>query len=336
MIFRNYTPFPPLHFDSRDEQQRTYGVLVLRGTFQFRHGFVAELVELQDPILWKDEYYGDPQLSSMKVESCLAPFKPATDFVVTGSAFSPSGRAEPKWSVSATIGATSKSLFVTGPRRWQRRFGVQSLSDFEPVVEVPMLYELAYGGTFENTSGERESWPDNPVGRGFAPKDRSEGQSAPQIFEAEYDIEKVSNGKPVATAGFGPVAPHWSPRKDRVGTYNEMWKRTRFPDLPADFEFDYFSTGSKDFVIKPFLKGDERIELVNLTKERRTVFALPGFQLATIMRFESGEIVPGPVMLDTVHVDAANGRMHLTWRTVYPVDPPLRVLEVRVKDSSEG
>jgi hypothetical protein len=335
MIFRNYTPFPPMHFDSRDENQRDYGVLVLRGTFDFRNGSVAQLRELQDPIVWKDEYYGDPQKSSMKTEGCLTPFKPATDFVLTASAQSPSGRAEPKWTVAANVGGTSKSLVVTGPRKWQRRFGVLTLTEPEPVTEVPVRYELAYGGSKQDGKGEVQSWPENPAGRGFAGNDSLDGSLAPQIFENEQDVDRIAYGKAVNTAGFGPVAPHWAPRCNRVGSYNEMWKRTRFPDLPSDFEFDYFSTGSKGFVFKPFLKGNERIELTNLTKERRTVFALPGFQLATIMRFESGEIVPGPVMLDTVHVNAIQQTVHLTWRSVYPVDPPLRVLEVRVKASSE-
>ena len=333
MIFRNYTPFPPLHFESRDENQRDFGVLVLRGTFAFQNGSVLRLLDEQHPIIYYDEYYGDPHATSLKLESCLAPFKPATDFVLTANAHSPSGRSERQWNVTARIGNTSKTLTVTGRRTWQRRFGSLSLSEIEPVSELPIRYEAAYGGGYENGVGERETWPENPVGRGYCGRKSHEGVVAPQIFASENDVQLLSHSRPVATAGFGPVAPHWAPRRDRVGTYNEMWKRSRFPDLPADFDFSYHNTASTDFVLEPFATGTETIELTNLTPERRTTFALPGFQLASIMRFESGEILPGPVMLDTIHVDATTYLVYLTWRTVYPVSPPLRVLEVRVKDS---
>lgn len=333
MIFRNYTPFPPVHFDSRDENQRDYGVLVLRGTFMFRHGHRAHLLESQDPLVWKDEYFGDPQETALRVEGVLAPFKPATDVLIHANAMSPSGRAESTWTVAASVGDVTKTLVVTGERRWQKRLGMTGLGAIQPALSVPIRYELAFGGNYVDSPGEVKRWPDNPVGRGFPPKDRVEGALAPQIFASEADVHKLAAGSEIESAGFGPIAPHWAPRCHCVGTYNEMWRRTRFPDLPSDFQFSYFNTGSKGLVFDPFLKGDERIELVNLTDERRTVFALPGYQLATILRFENGEILPGPVMLDTVNIDAVQQIMHLTWRSVYPVDPAVRVLEVRVKDT---
>ena len=38
MLFRNFTPFPPLQFESRDEKKQDFGVIVLRGTFSIRDG----------------------------------------------------------------------------------------------------------------------------------------------------------------------------------------------------------------------------------------------------------------------------------------------------------
>ena len=336
MIFRNYTPFPPLHFDSRDENQRDFGVLVLRGTFDILNGYVLRLRDEQHPIVFYDEYYGDPQQSSLKLESSLVPFKPATDFILTASAFSPTGRPESQWNVTAKIGNYIKTLTVTGARRWKKRFGVTTLSEFEPATEVPIRYEFAFGGTCEDKNGERDAWSANPVGRGYGAKNSIEGALAPQIFATEADVHALAPSRPVATAGFGPIAPHWSPRCDQVGTYNEMWRRTRFPDLPDDFQFSFYNCASAGFVMNPFATGTETIELINLTKDRRTLFGLLGFQLATIMRFESGEILPGPVMLDTIHVDAEKMLVHLTWRTVYPIDPSVRVLEVRVRDGFES
>ena len=48
MLFRNYTPFTPLHFESRDEKQNDFGVVVLRGTFQIENGQTLTMVQEQN------------------------------------------------------------------------------------------------------------------------------------------------------------------------------------------------------------------------------------------------------------------------------------------------
>lgn len=332
MLFRNFTPFPPLCFESRDENQNDFGVVVLRGSFKIESGKRLRLNQQQDPIVFVDEFYGDPQKSSLKTQASLIPFKPSTDVFVTANAYSPSFRAEPAWKAGIRFGEISKNLFVTGPRMWESRLGRMTITNPQPVVEVPVLYESAFGGCYQDKDGNRVAWPENPVGRGFIDKSKREPVLAPQIFATEQDARNLSYGTPCTTAGLGPVAPHWTPRSNHVGTYNEMWKRTRFPDLPSDFNFAFYSSASEGLTLPAFAKGTEKVELTNLTVERKTVFALPGFQLASLLRFESGAVIPSPVMLDTIDIDAIKMKVHLTWRTVYPVNAGLRALEIRAKD----
>ena len=334
MLFRNYTPFSPLHFESRDENQNDFGVVVLRGTFEMEGGRPLRMVEGQEPILFKDEYWGDPQSSSLKFDSCMAPFKPKTDVLVNAIAYSPTYLPEKMWDVSVRFGTRQKKLTVTGPRRWVRKLGLWELTDISPVSSLPLQYELAFGGCYVDAEGVRKAWPENPIGRGFVDPRNREPVDVPQIFQDADSARHPDYGRPDVTAGLGPVAPHWAPRSERVGTYNEMWKRTRFPDLPADFDFHFYNSGSTGMTLDGFAEGNEEIELVNLTEERKTVFQLPNYQLGSLMRFENGEILPGPVLLDTVHIDAMEARVYLTWRTVYPVNVPLRALEIRAKDIS--
>ena len=82
MIVRNYTPFSPLYFESKDLEGRDFGVFVLRGTFDMVPGQVLRPCPKQDPIVDADEYYGDPATSSLRMESDLAPFKPGTDIQI--------------------------------------------------------------------------------------------------------------------------------------------------------------------------------------------------------------------------------------------------------------
>ena len=128
MLFRNFTPFSPLYFESRDENQNDFGVVVLRGTFKIENGEVLRMEQEQEPILFKDEYYGDPQSSSLAFDSCMAPFKPKTDILVNANAYSPSWKPERYWDVEFRFGDRTKQLTVTGARQWTRQMGMYNLS----------------------------------------------------------------------------------------------------------------------------------------------------------------------------------------------------------------
>ncbi len=332
-LFRNFTPFPPLYFESRDEKQQDFGVVVLRGTFQIVNRQRLRLAEAQDPIVFVDEYYGDPHKTSLKDQACLIPFKPSTDVFVTANSYSPDAKPSIGWKASVKFGQVYKQLYITGTRHWERRMGAYVLSREQPINEVAVRYENAFGGSYEDRDGKLQSWPDNPVGKGFVGPDCEKIVEAPQIFANEKDARYLSFGRPVESAGLGPVAPHWAPRSERVGTYNEMWKRTRFPDLPGDFDFAFYNSASRGLTLDGFAIGDEVVEMENLSPDRRLVFALPGLELASLMRFDSGAVIPGPVMLDTIHIDAIEMRVHFVWRTVYPLNCGLRAFEIRAKDA---
>ncbi len=92
ILFRNFTPFPPLYFESRDEKQQDFGVIVLRGTFNILQKRRLFVTASQDPISFVDEYFGDPTKTSLKTQACLVPFKPKTDVFIEANAHSPEGR----------------------------------------------------------------------------------------------------------------------------------------------------------------------------------------------------------------------------------------------------
>jgi len=112
-----------------------------------------------------------------------------------------------------------------------------------------------------------------------------------------------------------------------------MWRRTRFPDLPDDFDFGFYNSAPAGLTVPGFAQGNEVVELKNLTPAGQLVFGLPGFQLASVLRFHNGAVLPAPVLLDTVHIDLIQLRVHLVWRTVYPVKAGLRALEIRARDA---
>ncbi len=328
MLFRNYTPFPPLQFESRDEKRNDFGVIVLRGTFQIENGRRLRLVQQQEPLVMADDYWGEPGQSSIRYESSIAPYKPRTDVLVNAVAYSPSGKPEEQWVAAVQFGGIRKEILVTGPRRWEKGITGWGLSRIEPVDSVPVRYENAYGGQYQD-NGKLILCDENYVGTGFASPKSKEPIRCPQILPVGFGVPQF--GKPIPVEGLGVVAPAWLPRRAKAGTFNVIWEKTRWPDLPEDFSFDFYNTASPGLTLPGFADGTEVVQLTNLSPNRSLSFQLPKFELATLLRFEDGRVIPGPIVLDTIHIDLLRDRVFLTWRGVIPVNVPLRVLEVRMK-----
>lgn len=331
MIFRNFTPFPHLIFESRDEQRRDFGVLVLRGSFEIAPGEPLRPLSEQQPLVMADQYHGEPGTSSLRMENNLAPYKPKSDVHVEAMAMAPGGVASASWLVGIDVGTTvSKRILVTGPRAWTKSATGWTLSEIMPVKEVPLTYEHAYGGTVQ-TGDTVDTLPQNPVGVGWvnAERKRADMIPCPQLLPPNLPIPPFDKAIPVE--GLGPLAPGWQPRLAHAGTFDALWQKSRWPDLPEDFRFDFYNSAHPDLVFPGFLKGDELIRLHNLTPEGLCEFRLPAYQVAMLFRFEDGQIVPGPLNLDSVHLNVPKRQVYLTWRGIYPLSKPMRVLEARLR-----
>ncbi|WP_437287019.1 DUF2169 family type VI secretion system accessory protein [Sorangium sp. So ce406] len=113
------------------------------------------------------------------------PGKAATDFVVRGAAYAPGGRPTTQMLVEASIGAASKRIAIFGRReiRWTAG-GRPVVDDPEPFTVMPVIWELAYGGTDPRVELQGEvsltqlamastgidhpgTYPRNPLGKGY-------------------------------------------------------------------------------------------------------------------------------------------------------------------------
>lgn len=327
MELRNLSPFMPMSFESRDEYRNDFGVVAAKGTFDLVDGRRLAIAQEQDEFVLADKYFGDARSTSIEQANELAPFKPRTDVLVTANACSDGGVPRQHWNVGLSIGNKKKAFTVTGPRHWVKKMGATVATDIEPVSKVAIRYENAFGGTSQN-GAKQVAFEANPVGTGFG-QVKSDRVRIPQILPlGKIDI---NYGEQVEPVGLGPVAPHWQPRSQRVGTCDLIWRKTRFPDLPEDFNFEFYNSASTGMTLDGYANGIEKIQLQNLSEEGVLTFGLPGIDLASLMRYRSGEMVPGPMPLDTIHIDCLNRKVHLIWRGVFPTHIPLRVLEIRAK-----
>lgn len=277
----NDTPFEveALPFSNGPDGKPILTVIV-KGTFDIRPNEVAEVAAEQIPIAFGDEFYDEKQGGSVKFESDVAPFKPRADIVLVGRAHVPKGGSALAIDVSLRVGQVKKSMRVFGDRRWKTSGPLMSEHPKkpEPFTAMEITYERAFGGIDKEGGGY---CAENLVGRGFFAKKSKkviDGALLPNIEDHQKLIKSwKDHPKPV---GFGYFGRAWLPRARFLGTYDDKWREERSPDPPEDFKFDYYNSAHPDLQLNGYLKGNEEVELINLTPDGNIQFELSGTALS--------------------------------------------------------
>lgn len=259
-----------------------------------------------------------------------------------------------------------KVIAATGPRTLSAGLmGGFSLSEPLPVLSVPVRYEQAFGGTNQWWKG----WPTpieydqrmeidlheqhNPIGVGLIEPNwqKKSGLSqfpAPQIeaFErpftaAHAEIAARNAGSLDAEAaypsiGFGVVGRWWQPRRKLAGSYDEVWKATRWPRLPADFDFAYWNAAPGDQQID-YPAGGELVKLVNLVPPEHSAdgsmaFRLPTNQLKLLLHLDAGVPLFKRMNVDTVLLDLQAMRLSIIARCAVAAASGVDVIELGTWD----
>lgn len=315
MKTQNTTPYAVLSFPFVDREGAPFHAVIVKGTFAIEKDKPLTIAAEQAPIRAEDEAWADGATSSLRYESDLAPFKPATDVIVHATAHAPDKKPAPAWHAGISVGELKKRLVVTGPRAfaYTKKRG-WTLGPIKPVDEVPIRYERAFGGAIK--VGERlEAYPNNPVGVGYVdPRaaDRARAHAAPQILAA--DGRPPVFGEPYPVEGLCAIPRTWEPRRARVGSAEPGQK------LPRDFDPLYFNAAHDDLISDGFLRGDEVVMLENLHPEHAALsFTLPWMIVAAAIVDRAGYRYGAPARLDTVLIDAERMRAELTWRATLPL-----------------
>jgi hypothetical protein len=307
---KNYTPYKADRIWGRDKDGVHEWIVAVKATYDIKpDGSVERADEQLEPLL-AAEFHGEPGVSSLRYEADLVAPKPTTDVVINGTAYAPGGRPSRDFRVEARIDGIHKVLRVVGNRTWSDGLFVEA-SDPEPVTEVPILYERAYGGYDRTDPDPKNQRMDsrNPVGLGVAarPKHRA-GQPLPNFEYPGGNIEKSG------PAGFGAIASYWSPRRELSGTYDKAWQSTRHPLLPDDWDSRSLLCSPGDQRPATYLHGGEPVELVNLTREGRLNFTLPKARFGFTTHI-SGRKEEHRGQLATVVIEPDYPRLIMVWTT---------------------
>lgn len=335
----NLTPFALFQCDKMGPGRRFHDTVVVKGTFTWEGGKLRR-AERQAPVVLADHPWDleAPERSSVRLAGEAVLVKPRTDVLVTGSVRALGGRPRAGWDVAVVVQGREGRVLehhvqVTGPRWW--RYGALrgfSLSDPEPAAEVPIRYELAYGGAYPDrrrpTGADGEPawvvhWP-NPSGTGFfdeAALSPTLPHPAPQWQPPGRPVKAMNQEVPLA--GLGPLGRPWSARRQWAGTYDDAWldqarddmARGLPADYPADFDPRFFQCAHPGLVSERYLRGDEAVALFGASAEHEWLVAqLPGLALQARLLDGQDRWHEAWMPLDTVHVDLDAAAVHLCWR----------------------
>jgi hypothetical protein len=332
MRFTNATPLSLLSFERRTPADERLLVVVAQGVFAVGADGLTRPVSVQPDVALGDEHRGDPKTTSLRREGALATFKPRSDLHLDAVAHAPGGIAREGWPVRICVGDRTKDLAVRGPSAWTWRGGRWQREREAPCTEVPLTWERAFGGAHV-VDGARVAEERNPLGTGFLPPGiPTDGVwAAPQVLRADEPEHRP--GERYDPQGVAPLGRDTAWRLDHAGTYDDVWRRTRWPRLPDDFDMRFYNSAHPDLVYDGYLRGDERVELVNLDPGGTLRFALPGLRAWLRVHGDEGGFDARPLHLDTLHLDVASPRaddhrLVLTWRACLPMTEPFAQIDV--------
>ncbi len=323
MQLANHSPFPDFVFESLDERDQPIHCVLCKGTFIIGDDSRLHVAPEQEPVVLADRWRREPLTSSVAIDTDLVPRKLVSDITLDAVAQAQGEVERESWLVRVEVGKVSKSVMVWGPRQWQHS-GLRGwhLSQPRPTREVPLHYELAFGGR-QDIDGTDVVFEENPVGRGFVVRKppTSEVIPAPQI-EAPHDPVR-DFGRMYRPVGVGPLAKHWLPRRNLCGTADDLWKKSRWPLRPLDFDFRYYNSASAGLMYPGYLDGNERVCISGCSPGGMVRFSLPEIRLVLFAVDKGNGLTVEAMVLDTLHVDLVSNRVQLTWRLSFPGAAPL-------------
>jgi hypothetical protein len=325
---KNHTPYKVAKSWGRDKDGVHEWIIAVKGTFDIgniRMDGVPRLADEQLPPLIAAEYVGEVGASSLRYDCDLLGAKLTTDIVLNGTAYAPGGHACDEFEVGMQVGPVHKVLNVKGTRRWRRRLFIGK-SHSEPVVQVPIVYERAYGGydPHGNDPGAHALDPRNPVGRGVVAAGKTrDGLLMPNF---EYPHGRLEQAGP---AGFGAIDSFWSPRREHAGTYDDGWQQNRMPLLPLDWDPRVLQCAPVDQRPEQHLRGGEPVMLHNLTPGGSLQFSLPKVRLGFVTSI-LGRTEHHNAHLSSVIIEPDSMRLLMVWVSVLKITDDIDYLESTV------
>jgi len=323
---KNCTPFAASMTLFPNEQGIDTLYLMVKASFKM--GQQWTLIEEQTPPIEADEYWGEPNESSIKYASDFHIGKPVSDIIMIGNACSPNAEPVQQLDVNLEVGQVNKTVRVFGDRVWKNG----QITAAEHFQTMPLMYEKAFGGSHIVDENEHLLEDKNPVGSGFAGKrslSEMDDISLPNLEDPAMLIKQHTDQPEPACFAFS--SPTWKPRVDFVGTYDETWQMQRAPYLPEDFNRRFFNAAHSNLIYPGYLQGGVAVHITNMHPSGNLQFNLPHVKLVSTVNMDKKEYRP-EFNLETLIIEPNKLQLDMVWRTSVACDK--KVLKVHAIDIS--
>jgi hypothetical protein len=247
-ISENTTPFLAETFTYQDKHCVKWCVAVVRATFDVDAYGDCQASREQTPFVYADTHYGDPETTSVRVESDFSPIKPKCEVLLDAVAMAPPHVPVETLEVGLFGPCLQKRAIITGMRRWARGVLGVHASRPTPFQTLPLAWHLTFGGWDRSDPDPAKHRSDavNPIGTGFL-VEKAGVNTMPLLPCIEDPKSRMRdwNDRPVPI-GFGPVSRFAETRARHAGTYDQHWMENVMPFLPPDFDDHYFQSAPLD------------------------------------------------------------------------------------------
>lgn len=317
----NRSPFAAAGSWIRDPEGREIWIVAVKATYDIDPRGRTRPADLQPPVAHGPVTDDN---GTLVTETDLGPAKLATDVILLGHAHAPAAKPVTTLDIGFRVGELIREARVFGNRRWVRSLAWVKPSPPEPFERMPLTWSRAFGG-FDPKTGE--ALP-NPDGCGVV----SDG-AACALPNVEHHIQrlKLPWDRPPAV-GFGPVPRHWPARMRYAGTYDEAWRRSRHPLLPADLDPRHWQTAPPEQQYPGRLRGGEPVGLIHLTPpgfghEGLLQFPLPKLSLGFETWFYDGTRQRSRSTIHTVILEPDYPRVSIVHHMALPCHPKVNLLD---------
>jgi hypothetical protein len=285
-VSQNTTPFLAETFPYADKHAVKWCVAVVRATFDVDADGKCTPSEQQTPFVYADTHYGDPESTSIRVETDFVPVKPKCEVLLDAVAMAPGRQPVEQIEVALFGPNLRKRAVVTGQRRWFRGgVGIQA-SRPTPFASMPLAWHLAFGGWDRTDPDPAKHRSDavNPIGSGYlVGQSNIDGTPLPCIEDPESRVRIWNDrAKPI---GFGPVPRFARERARYAGTYDKHWMEHVLPFLPQDFDDRYFQAAPQDQWIDQLAEG-MAFGCLSMSEGGKFKVTLPGMSVPVRFMFD--------------------------------------------------
>lgn len=233
-------------------------------------------------------------------------YKGGVDVHLFGRAVTPDGRPAPDTDVEIRVGPHfQRTVRVSGPRVWHRKFGHLVPTAPRPFTEMPLTLRYAYGGK-DRWDGLEIPCAENPEGMGFfVTEENAVDRPLPCIEDPSALIQKWDD-RP-EPAGLG-ICPPTSPLHAKRGL-------TVSPDGRARVDALFFNAAFPQMVASRAAPGD-LVRIAGVSERGPVRFAMPRHSFVLRLRFgsESHEL---PLIVDQVGIEIDMHRIFIAYRAPY-------------------